>query len=1789
MPKSYRIRTEIGKDKAIHVNLEQDFEYLEILSLKILQSDIYTRVCSDYGVVVGRITANNGTGLPNCKVSIFIPLTQEDEENAIISELYPYKTLNDTNDEGYRYNLLPYTKSHGGHTPTGTFPTRNDVLINQTLIEVYDKYYKFTVKTNDSGDFMIFGVPLGTQTIHVDVDLSDIGEFSMTPQDLVRIGLATPNQISGTQFRSSSNLGELPQLLQFNRIIEVFPLWGQPEVCTLGITRTDFDLTEEAGITIQPAAVFMGSIFSNQDKRAVKRRCKVNRKLGNLCQLTAGPGEILAIRQTIGLDSLGYPVLEEYLLEEGGKVIDDNGTWLIDLPMNLEFVYTNEFGERTFSSDPKIGIPTKAKYRFKIKWEQPDTLDGKAVKRATFLVPNVKEWGWDNYQFDPYIDNPATLIQGCVEPDLSVTTLDTYRQVAASYAFSLNWNDYGAGPLQNQMIQEAINCEDRFYEFNYNKVYTIAELISEYRAQSGNKKFIAVRDVLEDTCESTNNPFPVNDAIFQFDLLYLLFSIAALIFKPIFLILIVVAHVVAWMVCKIRDIVCSKDILNKWCREWNERCEDQKIFLPSLVYPDCELCECSADPAPQPIGGSLGNPYNVSQPLPTTLSFNFTTGATLTTPRLSNIMTYNNPSNFACTDGGGTSSPTNKRSFTMSIPYSEKINLFNTKAKYFNEEVGVVNPKNPGGGCNRIKVFFNIDSSINQTQVNDPTSPAYHYDNVFAMILPPLPPFNDDTGETLGEIGLGDLLRFSKTNTSTDPNLNYYTGVTISGLNPFGRKSITGITDSTWTPFGTGYTYQKTFTYANYAAQSGDVELVTKSATYELFVSDDDWKTQRFGFDEEYLQVIYTGTVGSFIASSNSSNPNCFATRYLNGGMHIVTNEYDGNFTPASFFDPTLCSMSTPDGSCILLDDQTSTIKYPQSVISNYNNYRVVFCVRGVDPHSTRVKSRYDLSALFGDTLSTSGPSFNASRSVEFMAYLNIPIQPTLRTTKHNLSSSSDIDSYSNNYLYHDTFNFIPDPTQFQSFYSQKPFNYSSLDATNPGGAPSDAYELTDSSTFFPASTDLDVLTINRDNDYCRELWYSFTNGLPGGPNLSFYDNVPTPPITVNLDENELNTTTNGRNRGYFRNEVVEGGTILHIPSSTNAFTWDENAWVGVPLVLIDSCGTVSNSIPYGMPQHLYFGQKYNITTGLEINSGPSGRQLVMRSDRLPTSDIPNNTNPNGSLGGTTPVVLAGNTNSMIGFSNPFFNLNILRPEGEGPSYNPPSPSINAGDNQDNQTEIGGYGSIGAIASSFSCEGFVPLECYEVNSLTGAVTIKPPGDKCYTNNCCNDDRKTKCKDCNGENYMQYGCYTLLTDPWKSRKVDKYLMNEWLLRLRISFAACRNVWGHMFTNQWVNGTLFFYPIQTQTRYTSPGNDPNNPNILGPNQAYSCFCKHLVYFDLKTNNFYYRSAPYNSVQGFIGREGMGFKGNQRLLGNPTTIMDLGPVNDYMDELSNSEDFLGYVVNRLDSTSFQEVDEVLNLFIVQRIVSQGIRSIIKNTAKGGSNRDAVRRFFSRDNSKVDGDYAQMIAINSQIGVVPFDTGVYTDPSDIYFGRGDQDGSVFGIFFNANNQIRDWLSPKRTIVTPGGNPSFPCTFDEFPIFSQKIPMYLWQIKQNTGGAANDSIFGDQKNEWYTTIISGQFNNINYQSIYRDDISAPFGSRTMIPRQTDNESYYKGFIHNTLGNVNEAAQGAMGTEGPTKPSLPDRIVNNTAPYYFYFGLIKGSSAFDRFLTKWVKKDTNTF
>jgi len=119
--------------------------------------------------VVGRVIANEGFGVPNAKVSVFVPISDEDEKNDLIKDLYPFKTVSSKN-KNVRYNLLLSKATCELNSAVGTFPTKEEVLNNDIMIEVFDKYYKYTTKTNGSGDYMIFGVPTGQQTVHMDVD-----------------------------------------------------------------------------------------------------------------------------------------------------------------------------------------------------------------------------------------------------------------------------------------------------------------------------------------------------------------------------------------------------------------------------------------------------------------------------------------------------------------------------------------------------------------------------------------------------------------------------------------------------------------------------------------------------------------------------------------------------------------------------------------------------------------------------------------------------------------------------------------------------------------------------------------------------------------------------------------------------------------------------------------------------------------------------------------------------------------------------------------------------------------------------------------------------------------------------------------------------------------------------------------------------------------------------------------------------------------------------------------------------------------------------------------------------------------------------------------------------------------------------------------------------------------------------------------------------------------------------------------------------------------------------------
>ena len=799
MSKNYRFRTKVGQDREVRLQIDQDFDMIEILSLKLKQEDVYTRFCADYGVVAGRVIANGGYGVPNVTISIFVPLSAQDENDPIISTLYPYKDSDQKNEDGYRYNLLPYKQEYGGHTPTGTFPDIQDILERKEVLEIYEKYYKYTVRTNDSGDFMIVGVPLGMQKIVMDMDLSNIGCFSLRPSDLIRMGMGVETQFAGQLFRSSTDLATLPQIVNSKKDIEVTSFWGENEICNVGITRVDFDL-RELGIKIEPQTIFMGSMVSTTEEGALGANCKPKFDSGNLCDLISAPGNILAIRQTIYTDTLGYPILEEFKLPEGG-IINEDGTWLTELPMNLDFVTTNEFGDQVFSNDPKNGIPTKAKYRFRIQYQNEDG-DNSSIIRADYLVPNIKEYGWKS---GSSFENEPT------DPDLQ----------KKSYAFSLDWQDYGdtGTTLGQQIIQEAINCDDKFFEFNFNRVYTISNFIDRWKWGYNRSRHLGIKEITDRTCNSTTNKMPVNDGVRNFDFIFFLFNILITIVSPIFMTIIVIYHFMAFIYPYIRNFInffvkIINPIIEFLCESVNffrrlfnkpeKNCSSkqlkelpEKVFarlsLPMMAYPDCEACSCESvqmgkDPN-IPYNDYTNEAINQSQLIDVNSVSEWTWVETEEYNKIQNYcdtfpkgceitldtLTYGINQGFAGYSGPLTNgkyklqktpittwisqdSPVGAQSYT--IHWAQVLNQMNARERYFEDR----------------SVITTIVKNKNFLNVEQPSNPMK--DQPLILICDP---------GTLASIGgAGTLITFTNVLDINDPN------ITGSTLNQFSTQSVTG-------------------------------------------------------------------------------------------------------------------------------------------------------------------------------------------------------------------------------------------------------------------------------------------------------------------------------------------------------------------------------------------------------------------------------------------------------------------------------------------------------------------------------------------------------------------------------------------------------------------------------------------------------------------------------------------------------------------------------------------------------------------------------------------------------------------------------------------------------------------------------------------------------------------------------------------------------------------------------------------------------------------------------------
>lgn len=1657
MPKSIRVRTQVGIDKQVNINLQQDFEFLEILSLKLSQSELYVRQCSDYGVVAGRVSVNDGFGVPNAKLSIFIPITQEDENNPIISSIYPYRTFEDINEDGYKYNLLPYRPSYPGHSATGSFPDLEDVLTNPTAIEIYDKYYKYTVTTNDSGDFMIFGVPTGSQTLIMNVDLSDIGPFSQSPQDLIRLGIATESQVNGTKFKISENLTTLPQIIRINKEVVVSPLWGDEELCQVSITRTDFDLTTEANIEIKPTAIFMGSIFSDIDKAAIKKKCKPPLKNGQMCSLISGPGQILAIRQTIRIDNTGKPILEEYELENNGNVIDENGTWLSDLPMNLDYVITNEFGEQVFSNDERKGIPTRAKYRFKIKWNQSPDLSA-PIKRANFLVPNIKEHGWTSSNVDPIdVINP------------------NYQLLKSSYAFSLDWNDYGYSGITTageQMIQDAIDCKDMFYDMSYNKVYTISQLITQYRKGNALRRYLGIKTITDEECDSTSNKFPTNDAQFKFDLLFILFVILSSFISILLKVTTVIYHVI----CRLLEILINvldviPGINTNRLREIQENFSNFNI--PMFTFPDCELCSCkaTASPIPSTFIQQNANPFINNSVLADVINQDLfldsgaqdeitsqivqQTVGTYESNLLGTSYAFRTPRVYVDSQNNDL-----KLYFTQKLPLAERVNLMSFKGKFFgaysdttNINFNGVNLYNTagvgnidvGGGTNQIKVNFNYELNPDST---------YHYDNTLILL-------------TENQYDSGTLLSFQNVFNTSDVNLSSTTE------NEFGNFAITG------TPINL---QQVTVSSTN--PITGHRELTTYNV--EQNENDDD-KFLKFPTDVEYFQVLTSITYSQYIDIIDglfgcSSGNNGYQKSFRHRVFDSTTDVYRYTIIPSPNFS-------------------LFTTLSAWSIFQEKDNTYITIMVRGVDPHSTRQKVKYGIGRLF-----CRDNHWDVSVNGDFK--LNIPLQPndgldfgdaptaqsqslstsnSQRCVKHdNINTNNSTDnSYSKGRIYFPSYHFSPG-NQWTSYFNDKISYYSSLDETN---------------TSFSPSTPGPFSTLNNVSAYAT---ISGNNGLRVSISNRYAKDINDLPII-------------GYGSNYIVGESIEGGSLIGMR-------------------------TVQENIPQTL-ESIYFSPKYANTTSVNMTNS---QKIVMRTDRMPTSEF---------------VQTFGNNNYQ-GMNNGQFLILELSDNGGSVTPDPGlnSPSFNTSSPEEPET-----GQTATLINSFSCESLVPIQCYN-NGLNDSIQILP---------------EQLCQYYTGTNerfFIQGSCYSLVHPPYlgNNLKKDLQLITEWLSRININFGACREVFSHTFVNNWVNGTLYMFPFKSTRFFTGPNDNP-------PNQPYNKFCDETVFLHPETFNFYYRSSPYSdTTSNFIGREGYTNPLNNEKIGNkknlmfPTTIMDLGPRDELQKFLSQSGNWDGYIVNKLDSTTFGDTSDILNLFILSRFANTSFGALLQQ----GEGVNILKFFDSREKRMVDADFAQMIATNSQFGIAPYDPEDYPEPQDLltynsplYFPSAvNQPGSInFGIFYTGNSQIRDYISPNMTVYNPDGDVGNLCSYSYIPLNSQEVPFYLWDIKNNNN---NPNIFGTQSNEW--TLEGNSAFKYKYQSIDRLESS----SKTFQPDPNITQiKYHKGWIYNVDNGLINPETNEF--DYKPEPGLPNEYLMG-APFYFYFGLTKGGSAFDRFTAKWI-------
>jgi hypothetical protein len=604
---------------------------------------------------------------------------------------------------------------------------------------------------------------------------------------------------------------------------------------------------------------------------------------------------------------------------------------------------------------------------------------------------------------------------------------------------------------------------------------------------------------------------------------------------------------------------------------------------------------------------------------------------------------------------------------------------------------------------------------------------------------------------------------------------------------------------------------------------------------------------------------------------------------------------------------------------------------------------------------------------------------------------------------------------------------------------------------------------------------------------------------------------------TNNLLNNPVGTQIGGPTGYYAAGESVPFGASV----GQNTYVSNNNSNGYFTNEYVEGGGLMARKNTGGAGFTTYNGDVYS--TGITLDMSTSAK-IIMRSDRLPRS--------------------SSFDDRFVFAQNKAFSVFVVSDNGVSSEIEGSVTSNSDYTTNDSVDFENAYGSgTTSVMSSFSCNTIVPLGAY-TQTNGGSMGVKPKEDSVYYT-----DGDTEYP------IITNGCYTLVAKDL-AISADLKSFAEWKSRFLMGFAICRNVFGMTFTNNWINGVLYMPGFQNDKIY--PGIEVTNPTYV--------YCKEKLVFKEENNSFFYRSSPFNENNGdFVGMENTQVAdnfGNQYFLGNPTTIVDLGPKDNIIKNVCAQPEFQGYVLDTLKATSFQGISDLIQFFIVSRLTNA---SFLDRLLSLGDS--SISELFSRPAQKIDGDFAQLNSINNEMGVVPFSPESYSQ-QNLFYGASPK--PVVGVFFSSDTVTRDYISPGREIFI---DTSTKFGYNTFGHKTQQVPMYKWEIRQ--GDAPSPSIFGGELNNWLTS--PSDFYITPYQGIDRLNDSTYFASEVNHPTVQR-----PGYIYNSipLKDFNGNVTGFTYTGYTTSPINAGNRVVVGAPYHFYFGLKKGKTAFDIFVTK---------